>query len=465
MSVSKGFQPKAEDFTPLKRQQHLHTLSRPSISYWQDAWIRLKKNTRAILSFYLIIFLLLFTVFGPLVWTIDPSLQDLDAISQAPSSGKSALIVPVPGTWAGVSQQNLLALNNNELLAGTAQITLVDQATTQYVRLQWEAVPGAASYLVYRNDHPPESSEDLGLPLGQTLQAEQLSWEDRLQLKAISYYYTIIATDGFTESIEQVTEQVDVIFAITEMQANERGYEETIGNIIELNAHPFGTDNLGRDMLARIMYGARVSLFIGIFAPLFYVLAGTVYGGIAGYLGGTVDMAMMRFADFVIALPFLLFMILFRVGFGIGPGESGIFPLLLALILLGWPGTARIVRGQVLQLRGEAYVDAARMLGANTSYLISRHLIPNTMGPILVTLTFAVPMAIFTEAFLSFIGMGVAPPTPSWGSMSNEGLRTMLNSPHELLFPALFISITVLAFNLFGDGLRDALDSKMRSRE
>jgi oligopeptide transport system permease protein len=218
-------------------------------------------------------------------------------------------------------------------------------------------------------------------------------------------------------------------------------------------------------MLARLMFGARVSLFIGVVAPLLFVLVGTVYGSIAGFMGGRVDQVLMRFADFVVALPFLLFMILFRIAFGIGPGESGILPLLIALVVLSWPSSARLVRGQVLQIRQEAYIGASQLLGARTGYLVLRHMIPNTMGVILVTLTFAVPSAIFTEAFLSFIGMGVAPPTPSWGSMANEGMRTMLSHPHELIFPAVFISIAVLAFNQLGDGMRDALDVRLRGRE
>ena len=213
------------------------------------------------------------------------------------------------------------------------------------------------------------------------------------------------------------------------------------------------------------MEGARVSLFIGILAPLLYVLIGIVYGGFAGYFGGYFDVILMRFAEFVVALPFLLFMILFKIAFGIGPGESGILPMLIALVLLGWPATARLVRGQVLQIREQGYIEAARLLGARDNYIILRHILPNTMGVILVTLTFAIPAAIFTEAFLSFIGMGVAPPTPSWGSMCNEGVKTMLSHPHELIFPAALISITVLAFNLLGDGLTEALDSRMRSRE
>jgi oligopeptide transport system permease protein len=204
---------------------------------------------------------------------------------------------------------------------------------------------------------------------------------------------------------------------------------------------------------------------IGFVAPLLFVLLGIAYGSAAGFAGGRVDHVLMRFADFVLALPFLLFMILFKVAFGIGPGESGIVPMLIALVLLSWPSTARLVRGQILQIRGEGYIGASRLLGARTGYLVFRHMIPNTIGVILVTLTFEVPRAIFSEAFLSFIGMGVAPPTASWGSMSNEGIKTMLVHPHELLFPALFISVTVLALNLLGDGLRDALDVRLRGRE
>ena len=174
---------------------------------------------------------------------------------------------------------------------------------------------------------------------------------------------------------------------------------------------------------------------------------------------------LMRITDLVIALPFLLFMILFRIAFGVGPGESGVFPMLVALVALSWTSSARLVRGQILQLRESEYVQAARLLGARTGYLLLRHLVPNTIGVILVYLTFAIPSTIFTEAFLSFIGMGVVPPTPSWGSLCDDGMKSFLVHPHEFLVPAVFISITVLAFNLLGDGLRDALDPKMRGRE
>jgi oligopeptide transport system permease protein len=213
------------------------------------------------------------------------------------------------------------------------------------------------------------------------------------------------------------------------------------------------------------MAGARVSLFIGFFAPFLAIAIGVLLGGIAGYVGGRLDQWIMRFTDFVLALPFLLFMILFRVVLGTGPGESGIVPMLTAMVALSWTGAARLTRGQVLQLREAEFVQASRLLGARPTYLLLRHLLPNTLGVILVALTFAIPGAIFTEAFLSFIGMGVVPPTPSWGSMCNDGIQVFLTHPHEFLFPALAISVTVLAFNLLGDGLRDALDPRMRSVE
>ena len=298
-----------------------------------------------------------------------------------------------------------------------------------------------------------------------------LTFEDRLDVKPGIYYYTLVGlNDDGSLSSETSSLTVEVQRVTTVAEARERGLIASDvalapGDSVELALHPLGTDYLGRDMLARLMAGARVSLFIGIGAPLCFVVFGVFFGSVAGFIGGKTDQVMMRFADFVVALPFLLFMILFKIAFGIGPGESGVMPMLVALVLLMWPATARLVRGQILQIREQGYISASQLLGAKTHYLILRHMLPNTLGVVLVTLTFAIPSAIFTEAFLSFIGMGVAPPTPSWGSMSNEGIKTMLTTPHELIFPAMLISITVLAFNLLGDGLRDALDARMRNRE
>ena len=451
--------PKAAlDFSPVGTEREVHTLSRPSLSYWQDAWLRLKANRRALVSLFLVIGLLLFTLVGPWLWQVNPASQDLDQVSQPPGVDRSALVVDPYTPWLGGAT------------AGTG-LRLAEPATTQSVRLAWDALPSARGHRVYRNLFPVGPELAYGIPRAEFFDNTTLTFEDRLDIKPGTYYYTIVAlnADG-SLSRETSALTVDVQRVTTVAEARERGLvanEAALvpGDRVELSLHPLGTDYLGRDMLARLMAGARVSLFIGIGAPLCFVLFGVFFGSVAGFIGGKTDQVMMRFADFVVALPFLLFMILFKIAFGIGPGESGVMPMLVALVLLMWPATARLVRGQILQIREQGYISASQLLGAKTHYLILRHMLPNTLGVVLVTLTFAIPSAIFTEAFLSFIGMGVAPPTPSWGSMSNEGIKTMLTTPHELIFPAALISTTVLAFNLLGDGLRDALDARMRNRE
>ena len=449
----------AEDFAPAPALASAQAISRPSLSYWQDAWLRLKANQRALYSLYIVIALLVFTLVGPFIWRVDPALQDLEQISQPPGADRNATIVAPHQPWYG-----------EDAPTGDS-LRLAEPPTTQAVRLVWAPLPGTSGYRLYRNIYPVGPERAFGLPLFETLDPAKRHFEDRLDLRPQTYFYTVVALDGqgrLTDAFETVEAEVRRVITLEEAQAMglvEEGQALAPGDRIKLQAHPLGTDYLGRDMLARLMAGARVSLFIGLAAPLIFIAFGVAYGAAAGFFGGWIDQALMRFSDFVVALPFLLFMILIRVISGVQPGESGIAPLVLAMVLLSWPATARLVRGQILQIREEGYISASRLLGAGAHYLVLRHMIPNTLGVILVTLTFAVPTAIFTEAFLSFIGMGVAPPTASWGSMCNEGIKTMLTHPHELIFPALFISITVLAFNLLGDGLRDALDARMRSRE
>ena len=450
-------------------EREVETVSRPSLSYWQDAWIRLKANARALISLYLVFGLLAFTVAGPWLWTVDPAAQDLDQISVPPGADRVATIVDDYTPWRGVTARPNVGEGGELGAPGSVQVA--DQPTTRSVRLHWDPVAGAGGYRVYRNLFDPEPDGALGLPLAEILDPANVSFEDLLDLKPLAYFYSVVAL-GATgrESTRYTTVKVEVTRVISAAEAVDKGLIENAsdvrtGDTVEMAFHPLGTDYLGRDLLARLMHGARVSLFIGIVAPFFFVVIGILYGSAAGFVGGRVDQVLMRFADFVVALPFLLFMILLRILFNVESGDSGVGPMLVAMVLLSWPGAARLVRGQILQIREEGYIGASKLLGAKTNYLILRHMIPNTMGVILVTLTFAVPSAIFTEAFLSFIGMGVAPPTPSWGSMCNEGLKTMLTTPHELIAPAALISITVLAFNLLGDGLRDALDARMRATE
>ena len=222
-------------------------------------------------------------------------------------------------------------------------------------------------------------------------------------------------------------------------------------------AHWFGTDNLGRDLATRVCYGARISLSIGIVASLINLGIGVLYGGISGYFGGKIDSVMMRIVDILYGIPLLLYVILLMVV--LKPGLMNVF---IALGLVYWLRMARIVRAQVLGLKELEYVLAARILGASHQRLIFGHLLPNSLGPIIVTLTLSIPEAIFTEAFLSFIGLGVSAPMASWGVLASEGVVTLRSYPFQLFAPAVAISLTMLGFNFFGDGLRDALDPRMR---
>lgn len=218
----------------------------------------------------------------------------------------------------------------------------------------------------------------------------------------------------------------------------------------------FGTDELGRDLFTRIWWGARISLFVGISAALIDLAIGVFFGALAAWKGGKSDDIIMRLADVLYSIPYLLVVILLTVMIG-----SGLGTIIIALTMTGWIPMARIVRGQILQLKSAEFVLAAKALGASTSRILLRHLIPNAMGPIITTMTLTIPTAIFAEAFLSFLGLGVQAPIASWGTMASDGLSALTYYPWRLFFPASFICITMLCFNVIGDGLRDAFDPKV----
>ena len=455
-----------DDFAPAKRENLGQRLSRPSVSYWKDAWIRLKRNKQALTSLYIIIALTLFTLVGPYIWTMSPSDQDLSRISEPPSWKKTAVVLPELQEFQAVIAPNVPetpAAPTSDLPA-VRNLQLVGTPSTQAVRLKWEPAAGAAGYVVYRNEQQPKDKNSLGLPIAEVDGGNHVSYEDTFELKSMDYYYAIVAKNS-EESPNYSAQKVTLKSGIPLTAAQGINPEAKVGDTVILPSHPLGTDYLGRDMLSRLIEGARISLFIGFFAPLLATAIGILVGGTAGFFGGAFDARMVQLINLINAFPFLLFMIVVRVSTGSGPGESGIKPMLFTMVALTWTTQAQLTRGQILQLRESEFVQASKLLGAKPLYLIFRHLVPNTLGVILVTLTFAIPTAIFTEAFLSFIGMGVVPPTPSWGSMCSDGISRFMERPHEFLFPALFIILTVLAFNLLGDGLRDALDPKMRSVE
>jgi oligopeptide transport system permease protein len=238
---------------------------------------------------------------------------------------------------------------------------------------------------------------------------------------------------------------------------------------------PLAADHLGRDLLSRTMYGARVSLGFAVVAATVSLIVGTIYGMIAGYVGGRIDDLMMRIIDFLYAFPFLVVVILLQtyfkaierrggagIIFDINDAMGGMFFLFIAIGLIDWIGMARIARGQVLQTKRMEFVEAAHAVGASDTRIISKHLFPNILGPLIVYATLSIPGYIFLEAFLSFIGLGVNPPTPSWGIMVSEAVQGLRSYPNQVLVPALALSVTTLAFNFLGDGLRDALDPRMK---
>ncbi|WP_214783351.1 oligopeptide ABC transporter permease [Exiguobacterium sp. S3] len=325
-------------FTPVEMNEQLgERIAGKSLNFWQDAWMRLKKNKAAIISLSIILILVVLSLFGPML------------------SGRDAY------------EQNI------------SQAKLPPKVTG----LEWAGFDGIAT----------------------------------LGGRDIDFY-------------------------------EQKNVEENFW---------FGTDYLGRDLWSRIWEGTRISLFIGLVAAIIDTIIGVAYGGISAYFGGRTDNIMQRIVEILTGIPNLILIILFILIF-----DPGVFTIILALAITGWIGMSRLVRGQILKLKNQEFVLAARTLGASSTRLIFKHLIPNTLGAIIITLMFTIPSAIFFEAFLSFIGIGLQPPQASLGTLINDGYKELRTFPFLLVIPSIVIVLLMVSFNLLADGLRDAFDPKMR---
>ena len=368
--------------------------SAPSLTYWQDARRRLWANKPAMVSIAFIVLLILAALFGPLLSPYSYSDQNL----------RLANIPPAFETYA---------------------VTDGAGDTTRFFL-------NASNFNLYQVD---EAGHVLGLLRGERKdmvnKSQAFAFGDtKVTLDYSALPARLVAADGATISPS--------------------GWSWN-------RTYLFGTDQLGRDVLVRQLYGARISLTVAFVATLVNFFIGVFYGGIAGYVGGKTDAIMMRIVEIISTIPLTLYVVLLMVVF-----DSGLYSIIIAIGSVFWVDMARIVRGQILSLKSQDYVAAARTMGAGTGRILTRHLLPNSVGPIIVTLTMLIPSAIFIESFMSFIGLGVTPPLASWGTLTAEAVETMRAYPHQLFFPAAAISLTMFAFNFLGDGLRDALDPRFR---
>ena len=374
-------------------------INRPSHTYWQDAWRMLRKNTLAMCGLVMIILITCSAVFIPMFTEATYSDQKAGFGNIPPRIGLTKL-------WDG---QYVYVHNEYKLIEVSEKGELISAPST----IEEDAARATKTY------------------------------EINGKKVVLDYSFAKRAKKNGGVKYKIFVDGKEINTAIEKKVFNQ-------SNIL-------GTDRLGRDVWIRILYGARISLIVGLVASAVNLIIGVIYGGISGYEGGKVDHLMMRIVDIINSVPSLLIVILLMVVY-----KPGLTTIIVTIGLIYWVSMARLVRGQVLSLKEQEFILAAKTIGVSKMNIIMKHLIPNAMGPIIVSLTMSIPSAIFTESFLSFIGLGVSAPQASWGTLANEALGGIRSYPYQLIAPSIAIALTMFAFNFLGDGLRDALDPRLR---
>ena len=438
----------AEFWEPLEQEEKdAEKIERPSLTFFQDGWRRLRSNWVAMVSMVVILLITVGAIVIPWFWPYTYKEQDLN-LANVPAvmetyplgNGKNVYVTP---------QYTLIVMDEKGNLEGLAESGRKDMIgkknyyTVDDLSLCVDYSRYSAATTEYRTLE--KKAEAAGTDMVEMADADYL----------VNYYAKIGETAPEQISLEEAYNILENKMDRVVVTAGENELTDTVK--LRNRTYLLGTDGLGRDLFIRIVYGARISLTVGFFAAFINFVVGVFYGAIAGYMGGEVDNIMMRVIDVLDSIPMTLYVILIMVV--VGPG---LVSIILALGLTFWVKMARIVRGQVLTLKQQEFVKAAIVTGADTKRIILKHLIPNMMGPIMVNIAMQIPSAIFNEAFLSFVGLGISAPMASWGTLCNDALAGIYVYPYQMVFPAIAISVTILTFNLFSDGLRDAFDPKQR---
>lgn len=473
-------------FEPLAQSTaQAEKISRPALTYFQDAFLRLKKNRIAMSALAFIGAITLVGVLGPLFFpgAVDgvpyENQQNSNFIDQSPTKGETLRVIDdyalAPEDQVDPNYNASAPLVAPEQLVPPGNLVTIGSATVNGVTLQWDPVPGASGYSVYRlvipgagldKDALVNGTIERGVNVGEVSNPAQHSLTDGLGLDASERYaYTVLSyvedpntmQKSYSEKGVVVTAELSRTIKLSDAKTIDPNAE--VGQEIHGRPHLFGTDSLGRDTLARMVQGTRVDMLLALLVPTICIVFGLIFGAFSGLMGGKVDSACMRVVEVFDNFPDLLVFIILQVAIG-----KGLFSLVVALSAFSWAGFARLVRGEVLRMRELEFVQASRLLGAPVGRLILRHIGPNLFGLIIIAWSARIPGVIASEAFLSLLGLGLEQPTPSWGNVVFDAARRLQVNPIQFFLPTSVLALTLLAFYLLGDAMRDAFDPKLRGR-